>query len=151
MTSAEPAGARESGRSVADVMQPVFATVQSDELMDLVHDVMCLGRVRHLPVVDGGRVVGVVSQRDLLAAGLSQALEFDGAQRRTFLRSVAVSEAMTGEPITASAELSLGEAAHLLLRHRIGCLPVIDEKGVAIGILSETDLLRAAYGAPEED
>ncbi len=137
-------------RSVAAVMNPVFASVRSEELMDLVHDVMCLGRVRHLPVVDGGRLVGVVSQRDLLAAGLSQALEFDGTQRRRFLRSVAVSDVMSGAPITADADLSLEGAAKLMLAHRIGCLPVVDEKGVPVGIVTETDLLRAAYGIERE-
>ncbi len=140
----------ESTRSVAAVMNPVFASVQSEELMDLVHDVMCLGRVRHLPVVDGGRLVGVVSQRDLLAAGLSQALEFDGTQRRRFLRSVAVSDVMSGAPITAGADLSLEGAAKLMLAHRIGCLPVVDEKGVPVGIVTETDLVRAAYGIERE-
>ena len=143
-------GTNEDIRSVAAVMNPVFASVQSEELMDLVHDVMCLGRVRHLPVVDGGRLVGVVSQRDLLAAGLSQALEFDGTQRRRFLRSVAVSDVMSGAPITADADLSLEGAAKLMLAHRIGCLPVIDEKGVPVGIVTETDLLRAAYGIERE-
>lgn len=137
-------------RAVADVMQPVFATVRSDELMDLVYDVMCLGRVRHLPVVDGARLVGVVSQRDLLAAGLSQALEFDGKQRRSFLRSVAVAEVMSGSPISAPRDLSLEAAAKLMLEHRIGCLPIVDEKGSAVGIVTETDLLRAAYGDYED-
>jgi len=143
-----PAETGENASLVQDVMQTVFATVRSDELMDLVHDVMCLGRVRHLPVVDEGRLVGVVSQRDLLAAGLSQTLEFDRAQRRSFLRSVAVSEAMTEKPLTARPSTALKEAAALMLEHSIGCLPIVDDDFQAIGLVTETDLLRAAY-APD--
>ena len=145
MSSSLPVERDGAARLVGDVMQSVFATVRSDELMDLVHDVMCLGRVRHLPVVDGGRLVGVVSQRDLLAAGLSQALEFDRAQRRSFLRTVAVSEVMTGHPTSVRTGTSLEEAAALMLDQRIGCLPVVDDDLQPIGLLTETDLLRVAY------
>src|SRR5262245_8467352 len=86
-------------------MQREFASVRSDERLDFVDDVMSLGRVRHLPVVDGGRLVGVVTQRDLLAASLSRALDFDNQERRTFLRSVDVGEVMTKKPITVGHSL----------------------------------------------
>ena len=126
-------------------MQREFASVRSDERLDFVDDVMALGRVRHLPVVDDGKLVGVVSQRDLLAASLSRALEFDGQERRTFLRSVDVREVMSPRPITVAPGATLEEAAQLLLRHRIGCLPVVGPAGEAVGLVTETDLLRAAY------
>lgn len=127
-------------------MQREFASVRSDERLDFVDDVMALGRVRHLPVVDDGRLVGVVSQRDLLAASLSRVLEFDAKERRSFLRSVDVREVMASRPVTVPPSASLADAAALLLRHKIGCLPVVGPKGEALGLLTETDLLRAAYG-----
>lgn len=141
------------GKTVGDVMGVVVASVRSDEQLDLVQDVMNLGRIRHLPVVDEERLVGVVSQRDLLAAGLSQVLEFDGVERRSFLHSVSASEVMSAPPITAGPELTLVEAARRMLEHQIGCLPVVDEAGHAIGILSEADLLRVAFriGAPDTE
>jgi len=128
-------------------MQREFASVRSDERLDFVDDVMALGRVRHLPVVDDGKLVGVVSQRDLLAASLSRALDFDGQERRTFLRSVDVREVMSPRPITVAPGATLEEAAQLLLRHRIGCLPVVGPAGEAVGLVTETDLLRAAYAS----
>jgi len=126
-------------------MQREFASVRSDERLDFVDDVMALGRVRHMPVVDGGQLVGVVTQRDLLAASLSRALDFDAQERRTFLRSVNVGEVMSKKPITVRPDATLREAAQLLLRHKIGCLPVVGPRGEALGLLTETDLLRAAY------
>jgi len=134
--------------AVEQVMQREFATVRSDERLDFVDDVMALGRVRHMPVVDDGKLVGVVSQRDLLAASLSRVLEFDTQERRTFLRSIDVREVMAGRPITVAPSTPLAAAAALLLRHKIGCLPVVGPAGEAIGLVTETDLLRAAY--PEE-
>jgi len=126
-------------------MQREFASVRSDERLDFVDDVMALGRVRHMPVVDDGKLVGVVTQRDLLAASLSRALDFDAQERRTFLRSVDVGEVMAKKPITVGPRATLRDAAQLLLRHKIGCLPVVGPGGEALGLLTETDLLRAAY------
>jgi CBS domain-containing protein len=130
---------------VERIMQREFASVRSDERLDFVDDVMALGRVRHMPVVDDGNLVGIVSQRDLLAASLSKVLDFDVKERRTFLRSVDVREVMAGRPITVAPGASLAEAAALLLRHKIGCLPVVGPGGKAVGLVTETDLLRAAY------
>ena len=131
--------------AVEQIMQREFASVRSDERLDFVDDVMALGRVRHMPVVDDGKLVGVVTQRDLLAASLSRVLDFDRQERRTFLRSVDVKEVMAGRPITVAPTATLAEAAALLLRHKIGCLPVVGPGGEALGLVTETDLLRAAY------
>jgi CBS domain-containing protein len=131
---------------VEDVMQRDYASVRSDERLDFVEDVMALGRVRHMPVVDGSQLVGVVTQRDLLAASLSRALDFDPKERRAFLRSVNVGEVMAKKPITVAPSTLLMQAAQLMLRHKIGCLPVVGAAGEALGLVTETDLLRAAYG-----
>ena len=122
-----------------------FASVGSMELLDFVDDVMKLGQIRHMPVVDDGQLVGIVSQRDLLAAALSKVLDFDQGQRRTFLRSVQVGEAMSRQPITVQADATLSEATRTLLTHKIGCLPVMDDEGRLEGLVTETDLLRGAY------
>jgi CBS domain-containing protein len=133
---------------VEDVMQRDYASVRSDERLDFVDDVMSLGRVRHLPVIDGSQRVGVVTQRDLLAASLSRALDFDAQERRAFLRSVYAGEVMAKKPITVGPAASLTQAAQLMLRHKIGCLPVVGATGEALGLVTETDLLRAAYAEP---
>jgi CBS domain-containing protein len=125
-------------------MQAQMVTLKPDERLDLADDIMHLGRVRHMPVVDDGRLVGIVSNRDLLAASLTKFLNFDPKQRRAFLRSVEVSEAMTRDVVTVEPSTSLREAAELLIRHKVGCLPVVKPDGVLVGLLTETDLLKAA-------
>jgi CBS domain-containing protein len=137
--------------TVSEIMQPSPMTVRADDGMDMTEDLMSLGRVRHLPVVDGDRLVGVVSLRDLLAHSLTRALDFEPRERRVFLKSVDVREAMSERLITVRPETSQQEAAARMLRHRIGCLPVVDSGGTLVGLVTETDLLRAAYlgeGAP---
>jgi CBS domain-containing protein len=132
-------------RTVQDVMRREFVSLKATDRLDLADDIMTLGRIRHLPVLEDGKLVGIVSQRDLLAHSLAKALDFELQDRRTFLKSVDISEAMTRHVLTVEAATSLEEAARLLIRQRIGCLPVVDRAGVPIGIVTETDLLRAAY------
>lgn len=138
--------------TVAQIMRTQFVTLKTEDRLDLADDVMKLGRIRHMPVLDGsGHLVGVVSQRDLLAASLSKALDFEPRHRRTFLRSVLVEEVMTKDVVTVTPETPLGEAALLILRRKIGCLPVVGAEGACVGLVTEADLLRAAYGLGREE
>ena len=120
-------------------------TVRAEDHLDMTEDLMSLGQVRHLPVLEGDRVIGVVSLRDLLACSLARASKSSARERRVFLKSVDVREAMSKRLITVQADATSEEAASLMLRNRIGCLPVVDASGRLIGIVTETDLIRAAY------
>lgn len=135
---------------VSTVMQTEFVSVKPGDRLDFVDDVMKLGRIRHMPVIDDGKLVGIVSQRDLLAASLSRALEFDPNHRRSFMRSVDVLEVMSANPIAVAPEATLREAARLIITHKIGCLPVVDDAGVTLGLITETDLLTGVYGISGE-
>jgi len=137
-------------RRVSEVMQTEVATLTIHDRLDLADDVMRLGRVRHMPVLDGTKLVGIVSNRDLLAAGLSRVLDFAATDRRTFLRSIEISEVMSHDLITVPRDATLREAAELMLRHRIGCIPVVKSDRTLIGLVTETDLLRAAL-LPESE
>jgi CBS domain-containing protein len=128
---------------VEEVMAREVVTLAPADRLDLADDVMRLGRIRHMPVLEAERLVGIVSSRDLLAASLSKHLAFDASERRTFLRSVTVSEAMTRDPITIEPTATLREAAERMLQHRIGCLPVTRSDGSFVGLVTETDLVRA--------
>lgn len=132
-------------RRVSEVMESEIVTLAASDRLDLADDVMRLGQVRHIPVLDDGRLVGIVTHRDLLAASLSKALAFDPKQRRTFMHSVDVGEVMTRDVVTISPDATLDEAAALLLGRRIGCLPVVKPDATLVGLVTETDLLRAAF------
>lgn len=135
---------------VGDWMTPRPLAVRADEPALGAFDLMVEHGVRHLPVVDEAqRVVGILSIDDLRAAfpvdvSLRRPL---GPVERYEMLDVAVADAMTWAPQTARPEEPLAEAARALAEARIGCLPVVDEDERLVGILSETDALRALVAA----
>ena len=130
---------------VQDIMQTSFVTISAGDTLSTVEDIMTLGGVRHMPVVRGGALVGVVSERDLLRASLSNLTDFRHEERRAFLQVVEITRVMSTPPIVISPEDEIEQAARLLAEKRIGCLPVIDE-GKLVGLLTETDVLRCIAG-----
>jgi CBS domain-containing protein len=137
-------------RKVGEAMQSEVVSLASGDRLDLAEDIMRLGRIRHMPVLEGQRLVGIVSSRDLLAASLSRVLEFEPLQRRTFLHSIEVREVMTSDVLTVGPDTLLREAAELMLKRQVGCLPVVSPEGELRGLLTETDLVRVAYLGPED-
>jgi len=136
---------------VRDLMSRDPVTVEPDRAALEALDLMIDRGIRHLPVVDRrGGVCGVVSIDDLRAAFpfAVSLVRPPSASEREAGRDLAVGEVMTHGAVTAQPELELGEAASLLVRFRIGCLPVVDEAGKLVGIFSETDALRALVKAP---
>lgn len=100
-------------------------------------------RIRHLPVVvPGGALAGVVSDRDIRLA-MPSPLTVPDAERAEFLERTLVAEIMTREVISVLGDETIEDAANLMARHRIGCLPVVDAAGMLEGILTETDILHA--------
>ena len=131
--------------SISEIMREDFVSLKAEDRLDFADDVMQLGRIRHMPVLENGRLVGMVSQRDLLAASLSRALQFDPKQRRTFMRAIEVKEVMSREVVQVEPDASVAEAARMMIRHKVGCLPVVDSEGKPIGLVTDTDLLVHAY------
>lgn len=136
-------------REVSSVMRGSVRSVDSTDRLDLANTVMKLGGIRHLPVVDDGVLVGIVSQRDLLSAALSSVLE-STERDELRLRTVLVEDVMTRDPIRARIDTPLRDAASQMLEKGIGCLPIVDDLNRLIGIVSESDLIRGAYGLESE-
>lgn len=105
-------------------------------------------RIRHLPVVDEGRLVGIVTDRDLRRVLPSPATSLEIHELHYLLDKITVSEVMTRDVITTTPFTAIPDAARTLLRNRIGALPVV-EGGVLVGILSQTDVLEALTSAAE--
>jgi CBS domain-containing protein len=125
---------------VRDVMEEKVVTISVGDRLSTVEDIMTLGGVRHMPVVRAGRLVGVVSERDLLRASLSS-LDPRRQERRAFLEAIDISQVMSAPPVIVDSDARVEEAARIMADSKIGCLPVMRGEEL-VGLLTETDLLR---------
>ena len=128
---------------VKHLMTSPVVTFFAEQTLPLADEIMRLKHFRHLPVVDdAGRLVGLVSHRDLLAAEISTQSGLNRRQRLAIQEEVRVREIMTSDVWTVGPEVRASAAAATLLDHRYGCLPVVDGDGRLVGILTERDFLR---------
>lgn len=131
--------------SVRDVMQRAPITAAADDLLIDALSRMADRNVRHLPVISGdGKVIGIVSDRDIRTAigDPDRAIEIETTRVR--LQSLRISDIMSRPAVTVGVAMPLAEAAARFVEHRVGALPVVDEGGRLVGIVSYVDLLRAA-------
>jgi CBS domain-containing protein len=131
------------GLRVRDLMSADATTLKSNDNLTLAEDIMNLGRIRHLPVLDENeqKVVGIVSQRDLFRGALAHALGLSPRAQRRILHTLEVKDVMETEVITTTPDTSLIEAARVLEERKIGCLPVV-ENGRLVGIITEADFVK---------
>ena len=114
--------------------------VQSDHSIHLASGLMDLKHIRHLPVLEGKRLVGLITHRDLVRA---QGALLSRPYRRgdDEALSIPVRQVMSTNVWTISPQARVLEAARIALDHKFGCLPVVDAN-VLVGIVTEVDLLR---------
>jgi len=131
---------------VSDIMTKDVLTLNRNDSLATADDVMRLGRIRHIVAIDDeGALAGVLSQRDLFLGGLLKALGFGTRGKSKALASLVVKEAMVADPITTTPETALTDAADVMLKNKIGCLPVLDD-GKLVGILTEADFVAHVAG-----
>ena len=137
---------------VRDLMTKDIVTLGRNDKLLVADDVMRLGRIRHLPIVDeDGRLAGILSQRDLFHSGLMRALGYGAHAQRRVLDLVDVKEAMRTEVVTTTPDTALRDAARTMREHKIGCLVVMEGERIA-GILTESDFVKCvAENAGEAD
>ena len=120
---------------VRDIMRSPVVAVPPETTLEDAYRTMREKAFRHLPVLDGGRLVGVVTDRDLrLATSALAPVPFPAGS--------SVAAVMCREPLTASAEDAVEDAARVMRERKIGCLPVVDD-GRVVGIITGIDLLDA--------
>lgn len=130
-----------SPATVRDIMVKNPATLERNETLDIAEDIMNLGRIRHMPVIDEGMVVGIVSQRDLFRSALLTALGFAKRTERALKKNIRVKEIMTEQVVTISPDATVKEAARVMMDKKIGCLPVLEGE-IFVGLITETNVLR---------
>lgn len=120
--------------TVGDLMTRDPTTLSPRHKLRTAADELRLGRIHHLPIVDkDDHVLGLLTQRDLLVHG-------DDLDRL-------IGDVMHTDVTTVQPDSPAYEAAYLLLRHAIGCVPVVDANERLVGIVTDTDFVRIAYAA----
>ena len=122
--------------------QLVITVDVNDSMMDATkklkeHD------IRMLPVMKKGKLVGIVTDRDLKRASASDATTLEVHELLYLLSEIKVKELMSKDPITVPFDYTMEETAEVLLENKISGVPVVDNKGKIVGMITETDLFRA--------
>ena len=123
-------------------MKPDPITVRPEDFFRQAMTLIRQRGIRHLPVVQGDRLVGIVTDRDIRQASPSPATSLEIHELHYLLEKVRIHEIMTKKVYSVAPDTPIEEAARLMLTHKIGGLPVLKE-GTLVGILTETDILRA--------
>ncbi|MCW1969106.1 MAG: CBS domain-containing protein [Anaerolineae bacterium] len=126
---------------VLEWMTPNPITVSSKATLPEAQQLMKDRKVRRLPVVDDGKLVGIVTQNDLFHAGPSQATTLSVHELNYLLDKVTIDQIMSRKVYTVLPSSTIRDAASLMLQHRISGLPVLSA-GRLVGIITESDIFR---------
>lgn len=126
---------------VREIMSTNIEVVDRNDNLRTVEERMASKQLRHLPVLEQGEVVGLVTQRDLFKAAQSSAMGYGEKAQQAYLQSVRVKEIMTYPVVTIPPDTSVTAAADMMITKGIGCLPVVENQKL-IGMVTKTDLLR---------
>ena len=127
---------------VENWMNPNVITVDADDSMLDATKLLKEHNIRHLPVLEKGKLVGVITDRDLKRAAPSDATALEAHELLYLIANIKVREIMTKNPITVPYNFTIEEAAELLLQARISGMPVVDKDGDVIGTITQTDLFK---------
>ena len=112
---------------VREIMSKDIEVVDRNDNLRTVEERMATKQLRHLPVLEQGEIVGIVTQRDLFKAAMSSAMGYGEKAQQAYLQSVRVKEIMTYPVVTVSPDTSVAAAAEMIINKGIGCLPVVDD------------------------
>jgi acetoin utilization protein AcuB len=133
---------------VREYMTPNPISVDQDASILEAAELMKERKVRRFPVVHGGELIGIVTDRDLRSAAPSDVISFDAEERELMpelhdlLAKVKIKDVMSRKVVTVGPEQTIVAAARLMLEHRISGIPVTDSRGQLLGIITETDVFK---------
>lgn len=132
--------------TVAEIMTTQVVTASMDDTLGGIRRVLALNHCHHIPIVEDNRLVGIVSDRDVLR-DLSPYADTESADSHALntLKKKA-HQIMTRRVITISPEDSVEEAAAIMLEKKFSCLPVMERSGAVVGIVTKTDIMKSVFG-----
>lgn len=126
---------------VKEIMMGSPVTLRADDTLDLANDVISLGRIRHIPVLSDGRLVGLLTERDLIGAAANRIFGLKQKSKSALLKTVSIKDIMKKKVLTVTPDTPIKDAAHLMASKKIGCVPVLAD-GALVGLVTTTDILR---------
>lgn len=137
------------GIRVRDCMSVDPATVGPKDSLQKVMSLLRRRDIRSVPVVDNGRLIGIVTDRDVRQVAPAYPLFRDEDEIHRYTENLTVTAAMTADPMTIAPDAPLVEAAKVLETYRISSMPVVDDRRL-VGMLTVTDVLRVFVEQNEE-
>jgi CBS domain-containing membrane protein len=126
---------------VKDLMTTDLFTLRRTDTLASARSIMELGRIRHIPIVDDQtRFIGLVTHRDILSATVSKLADIDAGTQDELDASIPILSIMRTDVRHTHPDTELKQAAAVLLEHKYGCLPVLEDERL-VGILTEADFL----------
>jgi CBS domain-containing membrane protein len=127
---------------VKDLMTEELFVLKTTDTLKTARSLMSLARIRHVPIVDrSNQFLGIMTHRDILQASISRFAEVDKVVQDEIDAGIPVTEIMRKDVTTVDPEMMLRDAAEVLLNHKYGCLPVVQDKTL-VGIITEADFLK---------
>ncbi len=136
---------------IGRIMTTRVVTIEMDDSLEVVRDLFKKVRIHHLLVVDNQKLVGIISDRDMLKAVSPFVGTMSETTRDRATLNKRAHQIMSHHPVTVRSSCSLQEAAQLMLARGVSCLPVTTMNGEVLGIVTWKDVLRAildSHGLP---
>ena len=128
---------------VKEWMSRGLITVAPNATLDEALKLMETNKIRRLPVVDGGKLVGIVTERDLMKVSPSPATTLSKYELNYILEKIIIKDIMSKKLYTINQNSTIEEAALILFNEKIGGIPVVEDSGAIVGVITETDLFKA--------
>ena len=131
----------DKAENVRKIMMGSPVTLTPDDTLDLANNVISLGRIRHIPVIENGKLVGLLSERDLIGAAANRIFGLNQKSKSALLKTESVKSIMKKRLVTVTPDTPIKDAARLMADKKIGCVPVISA-GSLVGLVTTTNVLR---------
>ena len=136
---------------VSELMTPDPVTIAHNQTVGKAIEIMARHDIRHLPVIKDGKLVGIISDRDLRQMGGRPSLMLPKTDRDDAYLELPVKEAMTLNVITIREHNTVQDVITLMVKNKISSLPVVDRDGTMVGIVSEQDVLKFCLSILERE
>jgi CBS domain-containing protein len=126
--------------TIREYMTDEVVTVCKDSTLLEAHNLMGVNRIRSLPVVDCGKIIGLVTRTDLMSSDPTRPAMQNSQETSTRVLAQTIEKVMVSDVVTIGPDAEITDAAKIMLERKIHCLPVVNENQKMLGIITESDL-----------